>query len=216
MIEICKKLNSEECDAICSFLSTHLGSNSNWRYRQIFSEFCYRWVWKSLELFHKRKSALTQRVDFLFQMALETPLHPEVFNDRLFNSACHLVKDSVPNIRLTIAKCFALIISKKEIDSLRYNFVVEIVRKMQQDTDSDVRDIVFACELPHNEEDKNNSRNLNETTCNETAKEIASTSTASTVDLNASNVSDEEVSEVSQDSISSFWDSDEKNTSMYC
>lgn len=44
IVEICKKLNAEECDVICTFLSKHFGSNSNWRHRQIFSEFCHQWV----------------------------------------------------------------------------------------------------------------------------------------------------------------------------
>lgn len=152
-------------------------------------------------------------------MALDIPLHPDVFNDRLFNRACHLVKDSVPNIRMTIAKCFSLVLTKQHIDTHRYNVTVIILRKMQKDEDSDVRDIALSCELPPNEDDTNeNVRNINETTHNDTYTEIASISTASTIDLNCTDASgcfnrDGEDSEESQDSISLYLDTDEKNTS---
>lgn len=88
-------------------------------------------------------------------MAQETPLYPDVFNDRLFNIACQLVKDPVPNIRMTIARCFALVLSKQHIDTQRYKVTVIILRKMQTDSDRDVRDVASSCELPENEDDNN-------------------------------------------------------------
>ncbi|XP_031633416.1 serine/threonine-protein phosphatase 4 regulatory subunit 1-like isoform X2 [Contarinia nasturtii] len=193
MVEICKKLSADECDVICTFLSKHFGSNSNWRHRQIFSEFCHQW------------------------MAQETPLYPDVFNDRLFNIACQLVKDPVPNIRMTIARCFALVLSKQYIDTQRYKVTVIILRKMQTDSDPDVSDVALSCDLPSNEDDNNDTtRNLSESSTSNT--NISSLSTASTVDMNCTDGGtsfnrEGDDSEVSQDSISLYLDTDEKNTS---
>lgn len=151
-------------------------------------------------------------------MAQETPLYPDVFNDRLFNTACQLVKDTVPNIRMTIAKCFALVLSKQHIDTQRYKVTVIILRKMQKDNDSDVRDVALSCDLPSNDDDNNDTtRNLSETSTSNT--NISTFSTASTIDMNCSdggmgfNQGGDD-SEVSQDSISLYLDTDEKNTSM--
>lgn len=152
-------------------------------------------------------------------MALETSLYPDVFNDRLFNRACHLVKDAVPNIRMTVAKCFSLVLTKQSIDTHRHNVTVMILRKMQKDEDSDVRDIALSCDLPATEEEINEStRQLNETACNDTYTDISSLSTASTVDLNSTEGGvaygrDNEESDESQDSIRLYLDTDEKNTS---
>lgn len=147
-------------------------------------------------------------------------MYPDVFNDRLFNRACHLVKDAVPNIRMTIAKCFSLVLTKQSIDAHRYNVTVMILRRMQQDDDSDVRDIALSCELPATDDDTNdNTRHLNETACNDTYTDISTLSTASTVDLNSTegvgNVDREndDESDESQDSIRLYLDTDEKNLS---
>lgn len=150
-------------------------------------------------------------------MAQETPLYPDVFNDRLFNIACQLVKDAVPNIRMTIAKCFALVLSKQHIDTQRYKVTVIILRKMQKDSDSDVRDVALSCDLPSSDDENNDTaRNLNETSTNNANISTHSTlSTASTVDLNCTDGDGfNQDSEVSQDSISLYLDTDEKNTSM--
>lgn len=152
-------------------------------------------------------------------MALETSLYPDVFNDRLFNRACHLVKDAVPNIRMTIAKCFSLLLTKQSIDTHRHNVTVMILRKMQQDEDSDVRDIALSCELPATDEEINEStRHLNETTGIDACTDISSLSTASTVDLNSTEGGvaygrDNDESDESQDSIRLYLDTDEKNMS---
>lgn len=149
-------------------------------------------------------------------MAQETPLYPDVFNDRLFNIACQLVKDPVPNIRMTIARCFALVLSKQYIDTQRYKVTVIILRKMQSDSDPDVRDVALSCDLPTNEDDNNETtRNLSESSTSNT--NISTISTASTVDIMDGGISfnrEGDDSEVSQDSISLYLDTDEKNTSM--
>lgn len=152
-------------------------------------------------------------------MALEVSLYPVVFNDRLFNRACHLVKDAVPNIRMTIAKCFSLVLTKQSIDTHRHNVTVMILRKMQLDEDSDVRDIALSCELPATDEEINEStRHLNETAGNDMYTDISSLSTASTVDLNSTEGGvaygrDNDESDESQDSIRLYLDTDEKNMS---
>lgn len=151
-------------------------------------------------------------------MALETSLYPDVFNDRLFNRACHLVKDAVPNIRMTIAKCFSLVLTKQSVDLHRHNVTVMILRKMQQDDDSDVRDIALSCELPATDEEINESaRQLNETAC-DAYTDNSTLSTASTVDLNSTEGGatygrDNDESDESQDSIRLYLDTDEKNMS---
>lgn len=91
------------------------------------------------------------------QMALPEPTHPNVFNDHMFTTACQLVKDPVPNIRMTIARCFALVLSSQLTDMQRYKITVIILRKMQSDSDRDVRDIATSCELPDNEDDNDTS-----------------------------------------------------------
>lgn len=149
-------------------------------------------------------------------MAQETPLYPDVFNDRLFNIACQLVKDPVPNIRMTIARCFSLVLSKQYIDTQRYKVTVIILRKMQSDSDPDVRDVALSCDLPSNDEDNNDAaRNLSESSTSNT--NISTLSTASTADMNCTDggTSNRDDSEVSQDSISLYLDTDEKNTSMW-
>lgn len=151
-------------------------------------------------------------------MAQETPLYPDVFNDRLFNIACQLVKDPVPNIRMTIARCFALVLSKQHIDTQRYKVTVIILRKMQTDSDPDVRDVALSCDLPSNDDENNDAtRNLSESSTSNT--NISTLSTASTVDMNCTDggisyKGEGDESEVSQDSISLYLDTDEKNTSM--
>lgn len=151
-------------------------------------------------------------------MAQEAPLYPDVFNDRLFNIACQLVKDPVPNIRMTIARCFALVLSKQHIDTQRYKVTVIILRKMQCDSDPDVRDVALSCDLPSNDDDNNDAaRNLSESSASNT--NISTLSTASTVDMNCTDSGmsfnrEGDESEVSQDSISLYLDTDEKNTSM--
>lgn len=153
-------------------------------------------------------------------MALETSLYPDVFNDRLFNRACHLVKDAVPNIRMTIAKCFSLVLTKQTIDTHRHMVTVMILRRMQQDEDSDVRDIALSCELPATDEEINESaRDLHETvSIDDTRTNLSSLSTTSTVDLNSTEGGvafghDNDESDESQDSIRLYLDTDEKNMS---
>lgn len=150
-------------------------------------------------------------------MELNIDLHPDVFNNRLFHCACQLTKDAVPNIRMTIAKCFTLMLTKPSIDAHRFDLAVAILREMKKDCDTDVRDVVFTCNLPPSEDELNNStRNQGEHN-NETFSEIASMSTASTVDLNCTEIGnfsrDNEESDESQDSISLYLDTDEKNSS---
>lgn len=145
-------------------------------------------------------------------MAQETPLYPDVFNDRLFNIACQLVKDSVPNIRMTIARCFSLVLSKQHIDTQRYKVTVIILRKMQTDSDRDVRDVALSCDLPSNEDET--AQNLSEHT------NVSTLSTASTVDMNCTDGGisfnrEGDDSEVSQDSINVYLDTDEKEADSH-
>lgn len=65
-------------------------------------------------------------------MAQETPLYPDVFNDRLFNIACQLVKDPVPNIRMTIARCFSLVLSKQYTKIARQQSDVSASRSLRK------------------------------------------------------------------------------------
>lgn len=90
-------------------------------------------------------------------MSQSEPIHPNVFNDHLFTPACQLVKDSVPNIRMTIAGCFALVLTSQLTDPQRYKITVIILRKMLSDSDRDVRDIAKSCDLPDNEDDSDTS-----------------------------------------------------------
>lgn len=149
-------------------------------------------------------------------MALDIDLHPDVFNERLFHRAYQLVKDSVPNIRMTIAKCFACVLTKQPENSHRYNVIVIVMRELQHDIDSDVRDVALSCNLPPREDDPNasgKSENMN----NETFTDVASMSTASTAEWNISDIGEyskqNEESDESQDSISLYLDTDEKYTS---
>lgn len=91
-------------------------------------------------------------------MLQSEPIHPNVFNDHLFTPACQLVKDSVPNIRMTIARCFALVLTNQLTDPQRYKITVIILRKMLSDSDRDVRDIASSCDLPDNEDDSDTSK----------------------------------------------------------
>lgn len=151
-------------------------------------------------------------------MALETTLYPDVFNDRLFNRACHLFKDAVPNIRMTIAKCFTLVLTKQSIDTHRHNVTVSILRKMRHDEDRDVRDIALSCKLPSTEEELSDSgRQFNETVSNDAGTDV-STLSATTDDLNCTEGDttfgrDNDESDESQDSIRLYLDTDEKNLS---
>lgn len=147
-------------------------------------------------------------------MALETDLHPDVFNERLFHRAYQLVKDSVPNIRMTIANCFACVLAKQPENSHRYNVIVVMMRELQHDDDSDVRDIALSCNLPPRDDDPNESaRSTNQNAF----ADVASMSTASTAEWNISDLGEysrnNEESDESQDSISLYLDTDEKNTS---
>lgn len=118
---------------------------------------------------------------------------------------------------MTIARCFSLVLSKQHIDTQRYKVTVIILRKMQTDIDRDVRDVALSCDLPSNEDENNDTtQNLSELSASNT--NVSTLSAASTIDMNCTDgISfnrEGDESEVSQDSINVYLDTDEKNPSM--
>lgn len=133
-----------------------------------------------------------------------------------------LAKDGVPNIRMGIAKCLssALVCSYQFDDTEQYDEVVKVLRQLQNDRDSDVREMAICSALPPLElTDDGQNADKDDDADREHQVIAASISNASTVDMNCTDEDgcgkgDGDDSDVSQDSISLYLDTDEKNTSM--
>lgn len=134
---------------------------------------------------------------------------------------------------MAIATCFSLILKQSAFNNSKVlSKVVHTLRKMQTDSDIDVRDIALNCSLPpkntlegddDDDDDgsagNDNAGNLNETFF-EQSMDRASLSNASTVDMNSSDGNgsfskDNDESDESQDSIRLYLDTDEKNSSEF-
>lgn len=214
-------MNFEEIQDISKLLIDELALNQNWRHRQIFSEFCSRWV--SITVFLTTLLLLFYHYIFIisskFKMSLEPPLFPTVFNQLLFKTVLELATDLVPNIRMGIAKCLSTALARQHVFDSEKQFeeTVQILRQLQKDRDSDVREMAICSALPPQDdtEDNQNVTDDNDHRCVE-----ASISNASTVDMNCTFMDEDggcgkdgDESEESQDSISLYLDTDEKNIS---
>lgn len=180
-----------------------------------------------------KKNAILINIHFtifksILKVSLDTPLDPEVFVNHLFSKCYDLGYDAVPNIRMAVANCFSVILKQNAFDDPTVlNKVIHVLRKMQSDSDIDVRDIALNCQLPpknsldedYGTEDNEDTGNLNQTFA-EQGTDLASLSTASTVDMNSTDENstfykENEESDESQDSIRLYMDTDEKNSSRF-
>lgn len=154
---------------------------------------------------------------------VDTPTFQTVFNQQLFPTVTKLAKDGVPNIRMGIAKCLSstLTSSLKFDTTEQYDEAVKTLRQLQCDSDCDVREMAICSALPPLDTavaDQTATFDGDET-IDEHQLIAASISNASTVDMNCTDEDgcgkeDGDDGEVSQDIISCFLDTDEKNTSM--
>lgn len=154
----------------------------------------------------------------MFQILLDPPLYTTVFNNLIFKTVIQLANDGVPNIRMGIAKCLSSALTRphKFANGEQYEEAVKTLRQLQCDRDSDVREMAICSALPPPD-------NIDDDLYNDHDNDIdhqcvaASISNASTVDMNSTDedgcAKDGEDSEESQDSIKSFTDTDDKNTS---
>lgn len=156
------------------------------------------------------------------QVLCEAPIFRTVFNQQMFTTVIKLAKDGVPNIRMGIAKCLssALLCSHEFDNTEQYDETVKSLRQLQNDRDSDVREMAICSALPPLELTNEDQKADNDDDSDKEHQLVAaSISNASTVDMNCTDEDgcgkdDGEDSEVSQDSISLYLDTDEKNTSM--
>lgn len=139
-----------------------------------------------------------------------------MFNNLIFKTVVQLANDGVPNIRMGIAKCLSSALTRPHNfeNNEQYEEAVKILRQLQCDRDSDVREMAICSALPppDNIEDDFNYEHDNDKDHQYVA---ASISNASTVDMNSTDedgcAKDGEDSEESQDSIKSYSDTDDIN-----
>lgn len=108
-----------------------------------------------------------------------------MFNDLIFYTVVKLANDGVPNIRMGIAKCLSSALTRPHTfdNDEQYDETVKILRQLQCDRDSDVREMAICSALPPHD-DMEIDTNVDNDTDKEHQCVAASISNASTIDMN--------------------------------